>query len=55
MHIATAKELDQIKQWIQILTSTYAEYPSNALAKTVSYYIERLVHHEDTDLDIIRP
>ncbi|MCJ8321687.1 MAG: hypothetical protein MJK12_18780 [Colwellia sp.] len=55
MPIATAKDLDQIKQWIQILTSTYAEYPTNALAKTISYYVERLMHHEDIELDTIKP
>lgn len=55
MPIATSKDFNQIKQWIQILTTTYAEHPSKPLAKTISYYVERLILHEDIELDIARP
>jgi len=54
MSIANTEDFEQLKQWIQVLATTYAESPSNVLAKTVSYYVERLIRHEDIELDTIK-
>ena len=54
MHIIYSKNYEQIKHWLNILTSTYAEYPSKSLAKTILYYINRLINHEDVKHDSIK-
>lgn len=37
----------QLENWLAILISTYKDHPSCSLAKTISYYLERLLNHED--------
>ena len=37
----------QIEDWLAILTKTYQEHPSAGLAKTICYYIERILNQDD--------
>jgi hypothetical protein len=45
--IAYSSELYQIEDWLSVLTKTYAQHPSNELAKVISYYLTRLIKHDD--------
>ena len=44
---ARSSELKQIEAWLKILTETYAQNPSSGLAKVISYYLSRLIKHDD--------
>lgn len=43
-------EIVQLESWLSILICTYKEHPSIGLAKTISYYLERVINHDDFDL-----
>lgn len=43
----TFSEIHQLEDWLNILITTYKEYPSNSLAKVITYYIERVTRHDD--------
>ena len=45
-----SKNYTLLEEWIFILTKTYAEHPSSGLAKVISYYLNRLIHHDDFSL-----
>jgi|GEM_PF-955674 len=49
IHSATAysSELCQIEDWLNILTKTYATHPSDGLAKVITYYLSRIIKHDD--------
>ena len=47
MPITTSEEFSQIERWLTVLITTYEQYPSLALAKTINYYVQRLISHED--------
>jgi len=50
MNTQLSQEFHRLEDWLQILTQTYADYPSNALAKVILYYLRRLIHHDDANL-----
>jgi len=39
-----------LEEWIIILTNAYSDHPSNGLAKVISYYLKRLIQHDDFPL-----
>jgi hypothetical protein len=45
--IAHSSELCQIEDWLNLLTKTYATHPSNGLAKVITYYLTRIIKHDD--------
>jgi hypothetical protein len=45
--IAHSSELSQIEDWLNVLTNTYAKHPSNGLAKVITYYLKRIIKHDD--------
>lgn len=45
--IAYSSELCQIEDWLSVLTQTYATHPSDGLAKVITYYLTRLIRHDD--------
>jgi len=45
--IAHSSELCQIEDWLNILTQTYATHPSDGLAKVITYYLSRIIKHDD--------
>jgi hypothetical protein len=49
IHSATAysSELSQIEDWLKILTKTYSTNPSDGLAKVITYYLTRVIKHDD--------
>ena len=47
MNTIPSQEFYQLENWLQVLTKTYADYPSNALAKVILYYLSRIIHHDD--------
>lgn len=51
MRVVVSSEFLQLENWLAILIATYNENPTCGLAKTIHYYIERLLHHEDIYLD----
>jgi hypothetical protein len=42
-----SSELITIQRWLSLLTRTYAEHPSSGLAKVITYYLTRLIKHDD--------
>ena len=40
-------EFSNIENWLVMLLTTYKTSPSNALAKTISFYLNLLLHHDD--------
>ena len=47
MCLKSSSEFLRLEHWLSLLISTYKEHPSCGLAKTIHYYLERLLHHED--------
>ncbi|GAA6170799.1 hypothetical protein NBRC116592_04690 [Colwellia sp. KU-HH00111] len=47
MCLKTSTEFNQLEAWLSILISTYKYHPSCGLAKTISYYLARLLRHDD--------
>jgi len=49
IHSATtySSELSQIEDWLNVLAKTYAMHPSDGLAKVITYYLSRLIKHDD--------
>jgi hypothetical protein len=45
--IARSSELCQIEDWLNLLTNTYATHPSKGLAKVITYYLARIIKHDD--------
>jgi hypothetical protein len=45
--IAYSSELNQLEDWLGVLTNTYAKHPSNGLAKVIAYYLSRIIKHDD--------
>ena len=45
--ISDSSELTQIENWLSVLTQTYAEHPDKALAKVITYYLTRIIKHND--------
>lgn len=37
----------QLETWLTILLTTYKVHPSRGLAKTISYYLARILRHDD--------
>ena len=54
MQVIISDDVNQIQQWIAILSTTYCAHPSTGLAQTIYYYVQKLVHHEDVVYDSIR-
>ena len=40
-------EIAQLEDWLNILVTTYKQYPSVSLAKVINYYIDRIAYHDD--------
>jgi hypothetical protein len=36
-----------IENWLTILIKTYRDHPSQGLAKTIDYYLDRMINDED--------
>ena len=51
MCLAVSREFERLEEWLQLLTQTYAASPDAALAKTINYYLQRVIHHDDFSLD----
>ncbi len=49
MCLKSSTEFLQLENWLTILITTYKEHPSCGLAKTISYYLAGLLHHDDID------
>ncbi len=47
MCLKASTEFLQLESWLTILITTYKDSPSIGLAKTISYYLSRLLHHDD--------
>jgi len=47
MCLTVSKEFNYLENWVSMLISTYKNNPSSGLAKTVCFYIEKLLHHDD--------
>lgn len=47
MCLKVSPEFSQLEAWLSILLSTYEAHPSGSLAKTINYYLERILHHDD--------
>jgi len=45
--ISESSELSQIESWLSVLTHTYAAHPNEALAKVITYYLKRIIQHDD--------
>ncbi len=48
--VSQPSELSQLEDWLSILMATYNKIPSISLAKVITYYIERIVNHDDFEL-----
>lgn len=51
MCLKASSEFRQLESWLKILILTYRDHPNCGLAKTISYYLSRLLHHDDIDFD----
>lgn len=47
MCLKASNEFIQLETWLTILLTTYKDHPSCGLAKTISYYLGRLLRHDD--------
>lgn len=47
MCLKSSDEFLQLETWLTVLLKAYKEHPNCGLAKTISYYLARLLHHED--------
>lgn len=51
MRLKSSSEFVQLESWLNILIITYKDHPSCGLAKTINYYLSRLLHHDDINFD----
>lgn len=51
MCLKLSPEFKQLENWLNILIITYLDHPSCGLAKTINYYLSRLLHHDDINFD----
>lgn len=47
MCLKTSSEFAQLENWVTILISVYKEHPTCGLAKTINYYLLRMLNHEE--------
>jgi len=47
MCLKASVEFNQLENWLNILIFTYKDHPSYGLAKTINYYLSRLLRHDD--------
>jgi hypothetical protein len=47
MNIKLSREFLRLETWLTVLIGTYKSHPSTGLAKTISYYLTSLLHHDD--------
>ncbi len=47
MGLKSSKEFIRIEDWLSMLIKTYKHHPSRGLAKTISFYLKKLLHHDD--------
>lgn len=51
MCLEVSSEFKQLETWLNILIVTYGDHPTCGLAKTINYYLNRLLHHNDIHFD----
>ncbi len=51
MCLKVSSEFKQLESWLNILIVTYGDHPTCGLAKTINYYLNRLLHHNDIHFD----
>lgn len=51
MCLKSSSEFIQLEAWLNILIITYRDHPSCGLAKTVNYYLSRILQHDDISFD----
>jgi len=54
MRLKSSSEFVQLETWLHILITTHKDHPSCGLAKTINYYLSRLLHHDDIDFNCDR-
>ncbi len=42
-----SKEFTYMENWLLMLLSTYKQNPSHGLAKTISFYLSKILTHDD--------
>jgi hypothetical protein len=47
MCLKISKEFSYLENWVSMLITTYKNNPSSGLAKTVCFYIDKLLHHDE--------
>ena len=47
MCLTLSSEFKQLESWLNILIFTYKDHPSCGLAKTINYYLSRILLHDD--------
>jgi hypothetical protein len=47
MCLKSSSEFLQLETWLTILITTYKDHPNRSLAKTISYYLGRILQHDD--------
>ncbi|MDP7593790.1 MAG: hypothetical protein QF552_14045 [Litorilituus sp.] len=47
MCLKSSSEFLQLENWLTILIATYKTHPNLGLAKTINYYLSRLLNHDD--------
>lgn len=47
MCLTVSKEFAYLESWLVMLLSTYKNNPSNALARTINFYLAKLLQHDD--------
>ena len=51
MCLKYSSEFVQLETWLDILIITYKKHPSCGLAKTINYYLSRLLHHDELNFN----
>jgi len=47
MCLTVSNEFTYMENWLAMLLATYNNNPSTGLAKTISFYLNKLLHHDD--------
>lgn len=47
MCLTASNEFTYMESWLVMLLTTYNNNPSSGLAKTISFYLTKLLHHDD--------
>ena len=47
MCLTTSNEFSYMESWLVMLLTTYNNNPSSGLAKTISFYLTKLLRHDD--------